>query len=122
MFDIYLLCLDELCCYVEEYVSVQMVVISLVQLMNCCVFLDCLDSVVVQQCQIVDINCEKVEVECVCLVLVSCDKQVLEQLVVSYWVQEKVLIDCCDQCEMDDIGVCCSCQVQCGDGDNGGML
>lgn len=70
-------------------------------------------------------NCEKVEVECVCLILVSCDKVVLEQLVVSYWVQEKVVIDCCDQCEMDDIGVWCVCLVQVEDQDGveqGGCL
>ena len=74
------------------------------QLANRRAFLDRLNSAVEQQCQTVDRNREKVEMERSRLLLASRDKQVLEQLAASYRAQERQAADRRSQREMDDLG------------------
>ncbi|QDI03553.1 MULTISPECIES: flagellar export protein FliJ [Xanthomonas translucens group] len=96
--------LEELRRYAEEYASSQMSATSLAQLANRRAFLDRLESAVQQQCQTVDRNREKVEMERSRLLLASRDKQVLEQLAASYRAQERKVDDRRSQREMDDLG------------------
>ena len=112
--------LEELRRYAEEYANSQMAATSLAQLANRRAFLDRLESAVQQQCQTVDRNREKVEMERSRLLLASRDKQVLEQLAASYRAQEKVVTDRRDQREMDDLGARRSRQAQREDSENGG--
>ncbi|AKK67862.1 MULTISPECIES: flagellar export protein FliJ [Xanthomonas translucens group] len=96
--------LEELRRYAEEYANSQMSATSLAQLANRRAFLDRLESAVQQQCQTVDRNREKVEMERSRLLLASRDKQVLEQLAASYRAQERKVDDRRSQREMDDLG------------------
>ena len=96
--------LEELRRYAEEYANSQMAATSLAQLANRRAFLDRLESAVQQQCQTVDRNREKVEMERSRLLLASRDKQVLEQLAASYRAQERKVDDRRSQREMDDLG------------------
>ncbi|WCE03730.1 flagellar export protein FliJ [Pseudoxanthomonas sp. JBR18] len=96
--------LEELRRYAEEYANSQMAATSPAQLANRRAFLDRLNSAVEQQCQTVDRNREKVEMERSRLLLASRDKQVLEQLAASYRAQERQAADRRSQREMDDLG------------------
>ncbi|WP_045736987.1 flagellar export protein FliJ [Xanthomonas sp. MUS 060] len=96
--------LEELRRYAEEYANSQMSATNLAQLANRRAFLDRLESAVQQQCQTVDRNREKVEIERTRLLLASRDKQVLEQLAASYHAQERKVDDRRSQREMDDLG------------------
>ncbi|CBA15899.1 flagellar export protein FliJ [Xanthomonas albilineans] len=96
--------LEELRRYAEEYANSQMSATNLAQLANRRAFLDRLESAVEQQCQTVDRNREKVEIERSRLLLASRDKQVLEQLAASYRAQERKVDDRRSQREMDDLG------------------
>lgn len=96
--------LAELRQYADDYANAQLSATSAAQLMNRRAFLDRLDNAVQTQSRTVDSNREHVDAERARLLLVSRDKQVLEQLAASYRAQEKQVAERRDQREMDDLG------------------